>query len=96
MSIQITRTELADGCSTHQHIVSLWWTERSTGKTGIWTRAELVAWIEDKKGQAYTEDAAGHRADVAVRTPEQGEKYVQTHADGVWTNNLLALTYTRR
>ncbi|MEU3862984.1 DUF3892 domain-containing protein [Streptomyces sp. NPDC028722] len=24
-------------------------------------------------------------------TPPRGEKYLQTHADGVWTNNLLAL-----
>jgi hypothetical protein len=96
VSIQITRTELSDGGTTHQHIVRLSWTEPSTGKSGIWTRAELVTWIEDKKGHAYTEDTAGHRADVAVRKPERGEKYVQTHADGVWTNNLLALAYTRR
>jgi hypothetical protein len=91
VSIQITRTELSDGGTTHQHIARLWWTEPSTGKSGIWTRAELVAWIENKKGQAYTEDAVGHRADVLVRTPAQGPKHLQTQADGYWTDNLLAL-----
>ncbi|MFD9461153.1 DUF3892 domain-containing protein [Streptomyces sp. NPDC060027] len=24
-------------------------------------------------------------------TPTRGAKYLRTHADGVWTNNLLAL-----
>lgn len=91
MSIQITRTELSGAGTTHQHISRLWWTEPSTGKSDIWTRAALITWIDDKKGHAYTEDASGHRADVLVRTPEHGEKYVQTKADGVWTDNLLAL-----
>ena len=90
MKIQITAVELSDG-STHQHIVRLWWTESATGKSSDNTRAELVAWIEDKKVTAYTEDAAGHRADVLVRTPAQGSKYLQTQADGIWTDNLLAL-----
>ncbi|MET9221325.1 DUF3892 domain-containing protein [Streptomyces sp. NPDC003300] len=33
----------------------------------------------------------GNRAQVFVRTPAYGPKYLQTRADGVWTNNLLAL-----
>jgi hypothetical protein len=79
------------GGSTHQHIVHLWWKNTANGTSGDNSRAELVTWIEDKGGKAYTEDSRGNRADVAVRTPTHGAKYLQTHADGVWTNNLLAL-----
>ncbi|WP_308188150.1 DUF3892 domain-containing protein [Streptomyces sp. DH7] len=46
--------------------------------------------MDNQSGEAYT-DAAGHRTKVAVVTPTRGEKYLRTHADGVWTNNLLAL-----
>lgn len=91
MAIKITRTQLSGEGSTHQHIVRLWWTNPSTGESGDNTRVALVRWIENENGKAYTEDGAGHRADVLVRTPERGEKYLQTRADGVWTNNLLAL-----
>ncbi|MBQ0969247.1 DUF3892 domain-containing protein [Streptomyces sp. RK23] len=95
MAIQITAVRLSGG-TTHQHITRLWWTNPATAKTGDNTRAEIVTWIEDtwiedEKGQAYTSDAGGHRAEVAVVTPPRGEKYLQTRADGVWTNNLLAL-----
>lgn len=90
MSMQITAIRLSGG-STHQHIVRLWWTDPANGNTGDNSRAEIVAWIENKGGKAYTDDGRGNRADVAVRTPDHGEKYLQTHADGVWKNNLLAL-----
>ncbi|WP_105971062.1 DUF3892 domain-containing protein [Streptomyces geranii] len=61
------------------------------GKTGDNTRAQLVDWIENQGGKAYTSDRAGHRTEVAVVTPARGEKYLRTRADWVWTNNLLAL-----
>ncbi|MER5618762.1 DUF3892 domain-containing protein [Streptomyces sp. NPDC002215] len=54
-------------------------------------RAEIATWIVDEKGQAHTSDAGGHPAEVAVVTPPRSEKYLRTYADGVWTNNLLAL-----
>lgn len=90
MSIRITAIRLSGG-TNHEHIVSLRWTDPADGKTGDSSRATIVAWIEDKNGKAYTEDSTGHRADVAVVTPARGEKYLRTRADGVWTNNLLAL-----
>jgi hypothetical protein len=79
------------GGNTHQHIVHLWWTDPASGYTGDNTRAEMVAYIERQNGKAFVEDGRGHRADVAVVTPQYGEKYLRTHADGVWTDNLLAL-----
>lgn len=33
----------------------------------------------------------GKRAKVGARTSASGRKYLQTHADGYWNNNLLAL-----
>lgn len=90
MAIQITAVRL-EGGPNHEHITRLWWTSASTGQLGENARHELVAWIENQKGTAYTDDGYGHRADVAVITPSHGEKYLRTHADRVWTNNLLQL-----
>ncbi|MFE6868802.1 DUF3892 domain-containing protein [Kitasatospora sp. NPDC057692] len=91
MAIQITAVRLSPGGTTHEHITHLWWTNETSGSTGSSTRVQLVDWIENKSGRAYTSDAAGRRAEVFVVTPAQGEKYLRTRADGVWTNNLLAL-----
>ncbi|KIF67150.1 hypothetical protein HY68_36225 [Streptomyces sp. AcH 505] len=90
MTIKITAVHLVGG-TDHEHIASLRWTNPADGNTGDSSRAALVTWIEDKNGKAYTEDSTGHRADVLVVTPARGAKYLRTHADGVWTNNLLAL-----
>lgn len=90
MAIRITHIRLSGG-TNHEHIVHLWWTNPSTGKTGDNTRSEIVSWIEDDNGKAYVVDAAGHRADVGVVKPQVGAKYLRTHADGQWTNNLLSL-----
>ncbi len=89
MAIQITAVRL-DGGLGHEHIARLWWISDNQ-EAGENTRAQIVEWIEDSNGTAYTDDGRGHRAWVAVRTPERGPKYLQTHADNVWTNNLLAL-----
>lgn len=89
MSTNVNAIRLAGG-DKHQHIVHLWWTERETGKPGSGTRAEMVDYIE-RGGQACVDDGRGHVAAVGVVTPASGPKYVQTYADGVWTDNLLAL-----
>jgi hypothetical protein len=90
VSIEITAIRLSGGTS-HQHIVHLWWTNPATNEVGDNTRAEIVAWIEHKNGKAYVRDGQGHRVDVGVVTPSSGPKYLRTYADGVWTDNLLAL-----
>lgn len=91
MAIQITAVRLSTGGTMHEHITHLWWTEQASGKTGDNTRAQIVDWIENQAGKACTSDRVGHRTEVAVVTPTRGEKYLRTHADGVWTNNLLSL-----
>jgi hypothetical protein len=90
VAIRITAIRLSGG-TTHQHIVRLWWTNPADGESGDNSRAEIVLFIEQKNGKAYVEDSRGRRADVGVVTPAHGAKYLRTHADGVWTDNLLAL-----
>ncbi|MEX3755790.1 DUF3892 domain-containing protein [Mycobacteroides abscessus] len=90
MSIRITAIRLSGG-TNHQHIVRLWWTNPATSESGNNSRAEIITWIETQNGKAYVEDAAGHRIEVGVVSPSSGPKYLRTYADGVWTNNLLAL-----
>jgi hypothetical protein len=90
MAIKFTGRRMSGG-QQHEHIARLWWTDLA-GTTGNDTREDLVAWIKkDSSNKAYVEDAAGHRADVAVRETPRGVEYLQTHADGYWSNNLLAL-----
>ena len=89
MSIRFTAIRLSGG-TTHQHIIRLWWTNPSSSETGDNSRSELVDWIE-QGGKAYVEDHYGNRVDVGVVTPQIGEKYLRTYADGKWIDNLLAL-----
>jgi hypothetical protein len=43
---------------------------------------------------AYTEES-GARAWVGVNTSRGGRRFLQTHADGIWRDNLLALAECR-
>lgn len=54
-----------------------------------WTRAQVIASIENKSNAFYT-SVNGKRATVAVVAGPNG-KYVRTQADGYWNDNLLAL-----
>ena len=90
MAVRITAIRLSGG-TTHQHITHLWWTNQVDNKTGSSTRAAMVEFI-DGGGKAFV-DEGGRRVDVYVRAPESGPKFVQTKADGVWKNNLLALPH---
>jgi hypothetical protein len=91
MAIQITAVQLSPGGTTHQHIVRLRRKSPATGSSGDCARAEIVKWIEEEDGEAYTDDGRGHRADVLVVTPVYGDKCLRSYADGVWTDNLLVL-----
>jgi hypothetical protein len=52
--------------------------------------ARVVAFIESKQHRFYTSEG-GSSAWVGVRTSARGHKFLQTHADGIWRDNLLAL-----
>lgn len=90
MAIRIYGIRLSGG-TTHQHIERLWWVESASNSDND-TRAQIVDWIENHNVSAYV-DEGGRRVPVYVRTPISGPKYLQTAADGVWQNNLLALPH---
>lgn len=74
--------------SPHEHITAL----GNPQNNWKWTREQVIASIEGKNNTFYTLDPrSGKRADIAVVRPAGRPAYVRTHADGVWTDNLLAM-----
>jgi hypothetical protein len=59
------------------------------GDGWYWTRAQVISAIESKTHTFFTL-VNGNRATVGVVDGKNG-KYVRTHADGKWNDNLLAL-----
>ena len=94
MAIRITCINKAGGqhYDPHAAISNLGWVNESTGKTGKSSRIEVYDWLKkDSSNQAYVLDWRGNRAFVYPRDNQYGTKFVQTFADKVWTDNLLAL-----
>lgn len=81
--VQVTCINKLTRQNTHEGITHL---GNSTGK---WTRSQVIQWIEAGTNTFYTL-VGGKRANVAVVNGSNG-KYVRTHADGQWNDNLLAL-----
>jgi hypothetical protein len=88
VALRITAVKL-EGGKTHRHITRLTWKTKS--KTGYMTLSRIVGWLDEGK-EAYVEDEFGDRAYLRTRrSSKTGLRYVQTCADGVWQDNLLAL-----
>ena len=83
--IQLTCIRKPDPQSQHEHI-----THVGTA-TQVWTREQVIAWIDARTNTYYTRDGSGKRADVGVVREQGKAPYLRTHADGTWNNNLLAL-----
>jgi hypothetical protein len=93
MAVRITCINKSDGyhADPHHAISYLGWKNEETGETGKSSRLEIYNWIKDKGGVAYVIDSRGNKASVGTREHANGTKFLQTHADRVWTDNLLAL-----
>jgi hypothetical protein len=91
--IRITCINKAGGFHSDPHhaISSLGWTRETTGEQRKSTREQVYAWLKSQNGHAYVLDKAGNKAYVFPRENAYGARYVQTAADRVWTDNLLAL-----
>ncbi|OLR95574.1 DUF3892 domain-containing protein [Actinokineospora bangkokensis] len=90
MAVHVTHVHMQEhGDEDHEHIDSVRGTDTVSGQTETYTVARMVSYIENG-GEAYTE-AEGRRATIYVRQ-NGGRKFIQTKADGVWSNNLLNLT----
>lgn len=75
------------GGERHEHIATVRWRNPATNQTGQTARAGMVDWIR-KGGDARVTD--GTRT-VQIAVVNATPPYIRTHADGVWTDNLLAL-----
>jgi uncharacterized protein DUF3892 len=97
MAIRITCINKSNGyhADPHHAISHLRWIEDGSGQTGKNTRLEIWDWIKNRNGVAYVLDSRGNRARVGTREHGNGTRYLQTHADEVWTDNLLALPECR-
>jgi len=89
MTVRFTHIRLTGG-DKHEHITHLRGVDDSNSKTFEDTRAAWVSWVEGG-GSAYVQDSQGRRAGIVVVKPNFGAKYLRTVADGVYTDNLLAL-----
>jgi|SRR5580704_16112286 hypothetical protein len=93
MAIRITCINKSGGfhADPHHAISDVGWVQDGTGKTGNNTRLEVYDWIKSQNGEAYVLDSRSNRARVGTRENSNGTKFLQTFADQVWTDNLLAL-----
>lgn len=90
MAIQITHVRLAANCTGHDSITRYKWRNESTGKTGDNDKPTMVTWVDTAGSSAYVSNGSS-RVAVGVVRPQIGSAYLKTHANGVWTDNLLAL-----
>jgi hypothetical protein len=93
MAIRITCISKANGfhLDPHHAITDLGWVNVGTGEHGRSTRQQVYDWLKSQGGQAFVLDRLGNKAYVFPRENTHGTQYVQTVADRVWTDNLLAL-----
>ncbi len=93
MAIQITCINKSGGfhLDPHHSITNLGWRNDATGKRGRSSRQKVYDWLKNQGGEAYVVDGRGHRARVLPRENAHGTQFLQTIADRVWTDNLLAL-----
>lgn len=87
MATRITHIHLQGG-NEHEHITAVKW-KQDAGSTGESTKSQMVKFIQDGNSVYVTDGTT--RVSVGVVKPQYGEPYLRTHADGKWTNNLLAL-----
>jgi hypothetical protein len=86
--VQVTCITKPNPQSPHEHITHL----GNPAANWKWTRQQVIASIDEKTNSFYVLDpASGKHSNVGVVRPAGRLPYLQTHADGVWNNNLLSL-----
>lgn len=92
MAIRCIGIRMSDGGYKHEHITYIYWVpaDNQGANPTRSEREQMVAWVEGG-GNAYVQDDDGDTAYLRVRQTAAGTKYVQTYADGIWKDNLLAL-----
>jgi hypothetical protein len=87
MAVYVTARHM-EGGSGHEHIAAVAWENRDTGASGRSTRAQMVDFIKNQKGDARVANGNSY---VGVQVVEANPPYLRTFADGVPTDNLLEL-----
>jgi len=90
MTLRCVAIRMSQGGSRHEHITRIQWVQDGTTIRKDNSRAEMVDYVK-KGGLAYVRDSRGDVAYLRVRVSSTGTEYVQTWADGIWSDNLLAL-----
>jgi Protein of unknown function (DUF3892) len=85
--VEITAVHMIGG-ERHEHIAEVRWRDPGDGQTGASSRAQMVSYLRDDNGRAYVGSGSNQ---VWVGDVDGTPPYIRTYADGVWTNNLLAL-----
>jgi Protein of unknown function (DUF3892) len=90
--VLVTCINKPDRNSRHEHITHLG--NPATPQGGWrWTREQVIESIEQGTNTFFTRDPiTGKRADIRVVRLPGYSPYVQTYADGIWTDNLLSLS----
>ena len=86
--IYITEIHLVGG-TKHEHIANVRWQNPGGGQTQEASTAGMVAWL--KEGGDHAARVRDGSTSVLVGVVNASPPYLRTHADGVWTDNLLAL-----
>jgi len=85
--VRITCITKPHSLSSHEHITHV------GGVNWRWSRDQVITSIEAGTNTFYVLDPrTGRRADVGVVRPRDGRApFLQTYADGDWSDNLLSL-----
>jgi len=92
MAIQCTGRRMASSGNGHEHIALLFWKNDKTGEAGSSTREAMVQFVKANGTNAvWCPDRNGGPGQWVHASHNGRVEYVQTAADGRWTDNLLAL-----
>ena len=88
MSVEITHVRFEDNTSrTESTIAAYQYKQDASGAVDSKWKADMVAYLEG--GMTAFVGSGSNR--VAVAVVDHSPKFLRTHADGKWNNNLLNL-----
>ena len=74
----------------HEGITHVRWLDSSTERAKTYTTASVAKWLEQSGSNVVKVAGEDSSSFVAVRE-RNGHKYLQTHANKQWNDNLLSL-----
>jgi hypothetical protein len=87
MLVIITAIQMG-GLQTHEAIAAVKWLNPQTPEAKQRTKAQMVSWLRaNSTNRAIVLEGT---TQIEVGVVDGSPPYVRTHADGKWTNNLLA------